>query len=511
MSLLTCHSGPHHVRDRLQVGIQVTYCVKCPGCRIKSGMPSDPLKRLIWGYFRTYAAMPRLLGRGTTKTMKIGSLDTDAIFELYNIKGDLMTNLTNNSDTYWPLGMLPVLGSTIPESMQALTIHRNDYGPPSQVIRMETVPTPLLRDNDTGRVLVAILASGPNYNTNFAALGLPVPVFGRGDSATIHIPGSDALGIVVDAGSAVTRVKVGQVVILDSWTGRSIRGYETHDGFNAQFAVVDEGRAIPVPESLQNHSPESLAAMLLTYGTAYRAILERLKVRPGESVLIMGGGKGTSFAGAQLAKAIGARVILMGSNPTLVNSLISRGLADAFVDRRAFDPKVFGVIDQNLSLTQWESKTESFRRAVREANNGRLVDKVFEHTGGANFPLLISALAPGGTLAFFGATGKGLKGEYKETFFYEGRRFVMDARWVWMRQKQILFPPRFGRAYFRSGRFASRPEGAGLGSRSIRPALYPGRLEPVRPGGGYRFADQREKGHFPGDPHGHPFRSHTRS
>ncbi|MBP2685401.1 MAG: Enoyl-CoA hydratase/isomerase, partial [Deltaproteobacteria bacterium] len=35
--------------------------------------------------------------------------------------------------------------------------------------------------------------------------------------------------------------------------------------------------------------------------------------------------------------------------------------------------------------------------------------------------------------------GKGLKGEYKETFFHDGRRFVMDARWVWMRQKQVLF------------------------------------------------------------------------
>jgi enoyl-CoA hydratase len=350
-----------------------------------------------------------------------------------------MTNLTKNSDTYWPLGLPPVLGSTIPESMQALTIHRNDYGPPSQVIRMEAVPTPLLGEIDAGRVLVAILATGPNYNTNFAALGLPVPVFGRGDSASIHIPGSDALGIVVDAGSAVTRVKVGQAVILDSWTGRNIRGYETHDGFNAQFASVDEARAVPIPDSLHSHSPESLAALLLTYGTAYRAIIERLKVRPGDSVLIMGGGKGTSFAGAQLVKAQGARVILVGSNPTLVNSLISRGLADAFVDRRAFDSEIFGVIDQNFSQTQWELRTEPFRRAVREANNGRLVDKVFEHTGGENFPLLISALVPGGTLAFFGATGRGLRGEYKETFFYEGRRFVLDARWVWMRQKQILF------------------------------------------------------------------------
>ncbi|MCK7507625.1 MAG: hypothetical protein MZV70_28680 [Desulfobacterales bacterium] len=56
---------------------------------------------------------------------------------------------------------------------------------------------------DGGRVLVAVLATGPNFNTNFASLGLPVPVFGRGDSSTLHIPGSDALGIVVDAGAAV--------------------------------------------------------------------------------------------------------------------------------------------------------------------------------------------------------------------------------------------------------------------------------------------------------------------
>ena len=74
-----------------------------------------------------------------------------------------------------------------------------------------------------------------------------------------------------------------------------------------------------------------------------------------------------------------------------------------------------------------------------EANEGRPVDRIFEHTGGDNFPLLVSCLAPGGSLAFFGATGRGLKGEYRLSFFYGGRRFVMDARWVWMRQKQILF------------------------------------------------------------------------
>jgi len=339
----------------------------------------------------------------------------------------------------WSLGSPPSLGTPLPRRMLALTIHRDQYGPPSRSVRLEDVPAPRLKPNEAKRVLVAILATGPNFNTNFAALGLPVPVFGKGDTASVHVPGSDALGIVVDAGPGVSAVKVGQAVILDSWTGRNIRGYETHDGFNAQFAVVDEERAVPVTGALRTHSPERLAAMLLTYGTAYRAVAERLSVRPGNAVLVMGGGKGTSFPGAQIAKSLGGRVLLVGSNPELARDLIARGMADAFVDRRSIPKEAFGVIPAGMPYEEWERRTEPFRRAVLEANGGKPVDKIFEHTGGENFPLLISVLSPGGTLAFFGATGKGLKGEYKETFFHDGRRFVMDARWVWMRQKQVLF------------------------------------------------------------------------
>ncbi len=339
----------------------------------------------------------------------------------------------------WPLSRLPSLGSPLPGTMYALTIHRDRYGPPAESLRMEQVPTPVLRERDAKRVLVAILATGPNFNTNFAALGLPVPVFGRGDATVLHIPGSDALGIVVGAGRAVSRVKVGEAVILDSWTGHNIRGYETHDGFNAQFAIVEEEKAIPVPSSMRGHTPEQLAAMLLTYGTAYRAVVERLRVAPGDAVLFLGGGKGTSFAGAQIAKRLGARVILVGSNTELARSLRERGIVDEFIDRRAFPPDVFGPVPHDASYEEWHRRTEPFREAIFAANGGRPVDKIFEHTGALNFPLLTSALSPGGDLAFFGATGKGLKGEYRETFFYEGRRFVFDARWVWMRQKQILF------------------------------------------------------------------------
>ncbi len=340
----------------------------------------------------------------------------------------------------WPLGKSPSISAPVPALMEALVIHRDQYGPPAQAIHYEDVAVPRLHPEEAGSVLVAILASGPNFNTNFAALGLPVPPFGRGDSATLHIPGSDALGIIIDAGQAVKNLKVGQAVILDSWTDAGIiRGYETHDGFNAQFAVVDQVRAVPVPPNLSHQTPEQLAAMLLTYGTAYRAVVERLAVKPGDSILLMGGGKGTSFAGAQIAKALGARVILMGSNRELADTLIRRGIADAFVNRREIPKRAYGVLAVDEKYEEWHERTEPFRQAICAANGGRLVDKIFEHTGGANFPLLVSALAEGGSLVFFGATGSGLKGEYKETFFYDGQRFVMDARWVWMRQKQVIF------------------------------------------------------------------------
>jgi len=354
--------------------------------------------------------------------------------------------MSNDLHRKWPLGQSPSISHPLPKLMDALTIHRDKYGQPAEVIRFEEVEAPRLKPEEAGSVLVAILASGSNFNTNFAALGLPVPPFGRGDSATVHIPGSDALGIIVDAGPAVKNLKVGQAVIMDSWTDSGmIRGYETHDGFNAQFAVVDQVRALPIPKELSRQTPEQLAAMLLTYGTAYRAVYERLAVKPGESILLMGGGKGTSFAGAQIAKALGAKVILMGSNKGLANALIRRGIADAFVSRREIPREAYGVLAADENYAAWLRRTEPFREAICAANGGKKVDRIFEHTGGTNFPLLVSALAEKGSLVFFGATGSGLKGEYKETFFYEGQRFIMDARWVWMRQKQVLFrnkPPR---------------------------------------------------------------------
>ncbi len=348
---------------------------------------------------------------------------------------------TSRSGETWPLGHGPRLSDLPPRQMLALLLKRDAYGSPAESLTVDQLPAPELSAADAGSVLVAVLATGPNFNTNFAALGLPVPVFGRADPAELHIPGSDAVGIVIDAGPAVHGLRLGQAVMLDSWTGSSIRGYETHDGFNAQLVRVPEEQALPLPEELRSLPPERLGALLLTQGTAYRAVIERLALETGESLLVMGGGKGTSFAAVQLAASVGGRAILMGSDPELMGQLVERGLAHAFIDRRTLPAELFGPLEPEDDLQAWQERTEAFREAIRRANGGRLVDAVFEHTGARNFPLLVSALRPGGRLAFFGATGSGVKGEYRHTFAYQGHRLVFDARYVWMRQKQLLFRP----------------------------------------------------------------------
>ena len=47
-------------------------------------------------------------------------------------------------DKTWPLGRPPRLGDPMPERMQALTLHRDQYGPPATAIKTETVPAPVI-------------------------------------------------------------------------------------------------------------------------------------------------------------------------------------------------------------------------------------------------------------------------------------------------------------------------------------------------------------------------------
>src|SRR3990172_9084046 len=80
---------------------------------------------------------------------------------------DMSDPFTPQEDS-WPLGLAPSLGNPLPQRMLALTVRRDQYGPPSRSVRLEAVHAPRLKPNEAKRILVAILATGPNFNTNFA-------------------------------------------------------------------------------------------------------------------------------------------------------------------------------------------------------------------------------------------------------------------------------------------------------------------------------------------------------
>ncbi len=86
---------------------------------------------------------------------------------------------------------------------------------------------------------------------------------------------------------------------------------EHGDGTNAQLIAVPATNVYPIPGGL---SFEEAAAFPLVFETAYRMLVTRARVEPGEWVLLWGIGSGVSTAGLAIAKALGARTIVTSSS-----------------------------------------------------------------------------------------------------------------------------------------------------------------------------------------------------
>lgn len=107
-------------------------------------------------------------------------------------------------------------------------------------------------------------------------------------------PGYDIVGRVVNVGSHVTRLAVGDRVASLTQTG----GY-------ANYAVADESLTVRCPEHLE---AEQLVALVLNYTTAYQMLTRVAKVQPGASILIHGVAGGVGSALLELALQLDLRV-----------------------------------------------------------------------------------------------------------------------------------------------------------------------------------------------------------
>jgi crotonyl-CoA carboxylase/reductase len=316
--------------------------------------------------------------------------------------------------------------------MAAWVIREERFGEPIDAFQLEEMETP---EPGAFEVVVRVMAAGVNFNNVWAALGEPVSVF-RYHPEDHHIGGSDASGIVWKVGEGVTRWKPGDEVVvhcnqasyedvevhgLDPLAAPSqqIWGYETTWGSFAQFCKVQAQQLLPKPKHL---AWEEAAAYGLTYFTAYRMLIDQVKLQPGHRVLVWGAAGGLGVFALQLCKLAGADAVGVVSSAQKGELCRSLGACE-FIDRNEYA----GMMRRGDETPEEEKarfkESRRFCKAV-EAALGGPPDIVFEHVGKATFPTSVLVVKPFGKVVICGATS--------------GYQLDFDVRYLWMRQKQII-------------------------------------------------------------------------
>jgi NADPH2:quinone reductase len=227
------------------------------------------------------------------------------------------------------------------------------------VLQWQDVGDPVLR-HDT-ELLIRVRAASVNpvdakLRRNGAYLNPPGPT----------ILGCDGAGIVEAVGSAVTRFSVDDAV------------YYCHGGLGgpqgsyAEYIVIDERHVARKPASLDF---TQAAAVPLALITAWESMVDRGKVRQGQSVLVHGGAGGVGHLAMQLAKRAGAFVCATVSD-----------------DAKATFARDFGA-DETVNY-----RLGDFVPAVLDWSDGGGVELALDTVGGATFTQTFAAVTHYGDL-----------------------------------------------------------------------------------------------------------------
>ncbi len=158
-------------------------------------------------------------------------------------------------------------------------------------------------------------------------------------------PGSEYAGIVQAVGSDVSHLKVGQTVACLSGSG----GFATH-------VIAPSALCMALPADFPY--PDA-AAFIMTYGTSHHALLDRARLQPGETVLVLGAAGGVGTAAIQIAKTCGARVI-----------------AAASTDEKCALCQAIGA-DASINYTR-----EDLRVVLKTLTDGKGPDVIYDPVGG---------------------------------------------------------------------------------------------------------------------------------
>ncbi len=251
------------------------------------------------------------------------------------------------------------------------------------------LPQPALRGPSD--VKIRVHAAALNHLDLWVARGapgVPTPQFP-------HIVGTDAAGVVVETGAAVSHVAVGDRVVVNPGVGCNAcpachggepifcRNFgvlgEHHPGLAAEFVVVPGANVLPIHG---DWSWSEAAAFSLSTLTAWRMLTTRARVAAGESVLLWGIGGGVALAALHIGRHLGARVAVTSSSDDKLDR--ARALGAELVVNHQTTPDVPAVV---------------------KAHFGGGVDVVVDSVGEPTWQRSLKLLRPGGRLVTCGATG----------------------------------------------------------------------------------------------------------
>jgi NADPH:quinone reductase-like Zn-dependent oxidoreductase len=177
--------------------------------------------------------------------------------------------------------------------MKAVVCHR--YGPP-EALRLEDMEIPTPGEDE---VLVKVRAVSLNQPDAFMVLGEPKlsRLFMGLFKPKWAVPGSDIAGTVESVGRGVTILKPGDEVYGDT--------SDTRFGGFAEYAIASAKELALKPDSL---SFAEAAAAPMSVTVALQGLCDRVPIRPGQRVLIIGASGGNGTYAVQVAKSLGAEV-----------------------------------------------------------------------------------------------------------------------------------------------------------------------------------------------------------
>ncbi len=299
----------------------------------------------------------------------------------------------------------------LPAKMRAVEITKPG-GPEVLVPAERALPQPKPHE-----ILVKVAAAGVNRPDVLQRMGSYAPPPDASD-----LPGLEIAGTVAAVGSAAKMWKVGDEICA-----------LVHGGGYAEYCVVPEVQALPVPKGL---SLTEAASLPETFFTVYSNVYDRGQLKAGETLLVQGGSSGIGVTAIQMAAAMGNRVFATAGSDEKCAACVKLGAEKAF-----------------------NYKTGDWAEELKAATGGKGVNVILDMVGGDYVPKELKALAEEGRLVMI-AFQRGMKTEVDLSVIMSRRLHVTGST---LRPRPVEFK--------------------GAVAKSLRERIWPlieaGRIKPV--------------------------------